>query len=83
MSRLPYFGVGQGSRGAALGPPGGTGFLRRCPLLIEPEQAGQDFIIFQQARAPIVAPAVGFGYGFVQGGVDVIQPCGPGIVEIG
>ena len=80
LSRLPYFGVGQGSRGAALGLPGGTGFLRRRPLLIEPEQPAQDFIIFQQARAPVAALTMGFTVEARQppGGGGRQSPCGVG-----
>lgn len=48
--------------------------LRRRPLLVQVKKAGEDFVVGKLARAPVVALAVGFGDGFVQGLVSVVEP---------
>ena len=53
------------------------------PFLIELEQAREDFVVGERARAPVVAPAVGFGHRFIQRLVGVVEPCGTGVVEVG
>ncbi len=52
-------------------------------VLIEPEQAGEDFVVGKRACAPVGGPAVGFGHGLVEDFVGVGQPGGAGVVEVG
>ncbi len=54
-----------------------------CTILVQFEQAGKDFVVGQQACAPVVAPAVGLGHRFIERLVGVVQPCGAGVVEVG
>ena len=61
---------------------GARGLLVPRPLLIEPKQAGQDFIV-GHPRAPVVAPAISVGHGLIEGLVRVIQPRRAGVVEVG
>ena len=41
--------------------------LRHRPFLIDVEERGEDFVVGQQARAPVVAPAVCLAYTFASG----------------
>ena len=52
-------------------------------LLIEREQAGEDFVVGQHACAPVVAPAIGVGDSGIERGVGVAQPLRAGVVEVG
>lgn len=51
------------------------------------EQAGQDLVVGQRARPPVVASAVslghGHGHGLIQRLVGMVQPSGAGVVEVG
>ena len=47
------------------------------------EQAGQDLVVGQRARPPVVASAVSLGHGLIQRLVGVVQPSGAGVVEVG
>jgi hypothetical protein len=57
--------------------------LLACALLIEAEQARQDFIVREQPGAPVVAPAVSLGHGFIERGMGVCQPLRARVVEVG
>ena len=47
------------------------------------EQARQDFVVGQLARAPVVAPAVGVGHRLIKGVVGVGKPDRFGVVDVG
>lgn len=52
-------------------------------FLIQPKQPRQDFIVIQRTRAPVIAPAIGFGHRLIQRLMCMVEPGGAGVVEVG
>lgn len=53
------------------------------PLLVQPEQPRQNFIIGKRAATQIIAPAIGLRYRLIERLLRMGQPSRPRILEVG